>query len=148
MFKEINSKIIQEIPMARHMGYSISELNVKLAKTFLPLAPNVNHLGTGFGGSLYAFGALTCYSVVLCNLSTLGIENPYVVIADGHIDYLKAARGDMSSSVEVPDQEHVEFLEAFQAKGVAKLKLEAKIISAGHVCAKFKGNYVVKRTRR
>ncbi len=145
---EIQSKIRTEIPMAEFMDFTLQLLDQTNARASIPLPQNSNHLGTGFGGSLYSFGALSCYSVVLCNLAALRIENPYVVIASGEIEYLKPARGDMTSNVSLDQALHAEFLDSFHKRGVAKLPLVAGVFSEGQECAKFVGQYVVKKNRR
>ncbi len=145
---KISKKICEDIPLANFMEFGISELGQTLAKTTLPLGPNVNHLGTGFGGSLYSFGALTCYSLVLYNLEILKFPNPYVVIASGEVKYLQAVRENMSASVMISNKEQEQFVKTLQSKGVAKINLEANIISSGNICAEFRGVYVAKKARR
>ena len=44
-----------------------------------PLAPNRNHLGTAFGGSLHTLPTLACYAVVWMLLREAGIDGHVVV---------------------------------------------------------------------
>ena len=50
----------EKIPLTRAMGLRVAESSAARLVLEAPLAANVNHLGTAFGGSLHALPTLAC----------------------------------------------------------------------------------------
>ena len=46
------------------MGVKVESLDEDYLTLFAALAPNINHIGTAFGGSLHGLATLACWGVV------------------------------------------------------------------------------------
>ena len=53
---QFQKRINQNIPLTKAMGLKLLEWDGTALLLSAPLAPNSNHQGTGFGGSLYGVG--------------------------------------------------------------------------------------------
>lgn len=147
--EKIERKIRADIPVANFMQFSLEELSLTSVRSVFPLAPNINHLGTAFGGSLYAAGAMSCYSLVLAHVSEAGLEDAFVVISKGDIEYLSPGRGDFRVEVNCSAEVTERFQERLQKGQRAPLDLQGHIIApdasgADRKCAVFSGSYLVK----
>jgi thioesterase domain-containing protein len=90
MTHDLESKILADIPIAKAMAFAIESVSESKALIRMPLAPNVNHIGSFFGGSLFSACALASYTYILARLSQLSVP-AVVVIGDAQIRYLKPA---------------------------------------------------------
>jgi len=142
--RRLENKIHADIPISNHMGFEIESIHDEGARCRLPLTPNTNHLGTQFGGSLYAAGALCCYSALLGLLARLGLESKNIVITDGHIEYLAPGTGDVVLEATLPALELRDFESKLRFKGRARLKVETHVLLAGSMIAKVRGEYLVR----
>lgn len=59
---ELTSFLHEQIPLARALSIEIIKADDHEALVMGPLAPNRNHMGTAFGGSLSAVLILSCYT--------------------------------------------------------------------------------------
>ena len=142
---EITQHFHSKIPISREMGLEVREISSSRAIVFVPLKPNINHVQTAFGGSLYAAAALSCYALFQALAREAGGLSDELVIQEGRIQYLAPVSGDFTveSSLENPGDDQV-FISTLRRKGRARLKLNAKAMYLGKVCAQFGGTYVFK----
>lgn len=102
-----------------------------------PLAPNINHKKTAFGGSLHSVATLACFSLVHVNVKG------EIVIAGSEIEYLAPVTDDFQAECKMPDSfEWDRFLKIFQKKGRARIQLSAEIWQGKQLAVKFKGTFV------
>jgi thioesterase domain-containing protein len=147
--QQLESKILADIPIAKLMGFQVISVNESGADCRLPLAPNTNHLGTQFGGSLYAAGALSCYTALMGLLARRGLSSNNIVIAEGHIEYLSPGKGDVRLEARLPIEGQDAFAVQLRQKGRARLKLETSILDAANkMIARVKGEYLVRLETR
>ncbi|MGD8828046.1 MAG: YiiD C-terminal domain-containing protein, partial [Gammaproteobacteria bacterium] len=52
------------IPLIAHMGVEVCPVGEDGIRLRAPLAPNSNHIGTAFGGSLHGLATLACWGLV------------------------------------------------------------------------------------
>jgi thioesterase domain-containing protein len=143
--QELEQKILSEIPLSQVIGLRLLSLSADQAEWSAPLAPNnINHMGTGFGGSLFCASALSCYSLVLRRLSDIGVVTNEIVIAGAEIRYLKPVRGDFSVRARPrDDQEWASFENMLKTKKKARATLAAELVHNGQLCGQFEGKYAV-----
>ena len=55
----LQERIGREFMLARHIGVVVESADDAAVVLLAPLAPNANHQGTAFGGSLYSLSVLT-----------------------------------------------------------------------------------------
>lgn len=142
---EITRHFHLKIPISREMGLQVTEVSSKHAVVAVPLAPNVNHVQTAFGGSLYAAAALSCYALFQALAREAGGLSDELVIQEGGIRYLFPVTGDFTVRAEMAEEDGVgKFIEALRRSGKARMKLKASVICQGRTCAEFSGTYVFK----
>lgn len=134
-----------KIPISRDLGLRVVEVSDQHAKLEAPLAPNLNHVQTAFGGSLYAAAALSCYALFQALAASAGGFSDELVIQEGRIRYLAPVARDfeVEARLQSPDQAR-QFIEALRRHGKARLELTAEIRERGATAAaaSFTGIYV------
>ena len=89
---ELTAFLHGKIPLTRAMGVQVVECAERVVLT-APLAPNVNHLGTAFGGSLHALPTLACYCALWMILRDAGLDG-HVVVKRSSASYREPVTGD------------------------------------------------------
>lgn len=143
---ELQELLQQQIPMAHALQVKVAHLTPEVVELTAPLAPNGNHMGTAFGGSLGAIAILACYAWLFNHLDDGGKEC-HVLIKSSHMDYLKPVMGDLRARCVFKDEAEIErVLQQFTRKGTARLHLEAQVIDAqNQVLCHFRGEFVARK---
>ena len=139
--RETERFLHEKIPLTRAMEVRVESNDERQLTLIAPLAANHNHLGTAFGGSLAALAMLTGYALLWLEL---GDRDAHIVISESSLQFRRPVRGELRASCRRPAELQA-FLEAFAAKGKARLKLDVAIDSEGEVAVEFVGTYVVHR---
>jgi thioesterase domain-containing protein len=147
--RQLEAKILADIPIAKHLGFGVLSVHEQGADCRLPLAPNTNHLGTQFGGSLYSAGALSCYTALMGLLARRGLSSNNIVITNGQIEYLAPGTCDVRLEARLPQDELDTFATQLRNKGRARLKVIASILdTSGKELAHVTGEYLVRLESR
>ncbi|EKT4467177.1 YiiD C-terminal domain-containing protein [Pseudomonas putida] len=144
----LQSVLHNDIPLTREMGMAVIDWHDQRLRLQLPLAPNVNHKSTMFGGSLYCAAVLVGWGWLHLRLRELGIDDGHIVIQEGQISYPLPVTGTAVASCPAPDEKAWErFLAMYQRRGRARLTLETVVCNAGSdaPAVKFSGQYVLHR---
>ena len=137
-----------DIPLTREMGMEVIDWQDQCLRLRLPLAPNVNHKSTMFGGSLYCGAVLAGWGWLHLRLRELGVDDGHIVIQEGQISYPLPVTGTAVASCPAPDEKTWErFLAMYQRRGRARLTLETVVCNEGsdEPAVKFTGQYVLHR---
>jgi len=135
------------IPLLQHMEVGVKSVHRDAIHLTAPLAPNSNHIGTAFGGSLHGLGTLAAWGLLWVLLR----DDPEVslVIRDSQMRYLEPATEQLNAICEPPNVGLInQFLRAIQRRNKAAIELHARVESQGRVCAEFQGIFVALRKRR
>jgi thioesterase domain-containing protein len=97
----LQQRIDREIMLARPMGVIVEAANDARLVLRAPLAPNANHKGTAFGGSLYSLAVLTGWAWLTRFLVTRNFDAE-AVIQESSMRFLKPVHGEMRASIEIP----------------------------------------------
>ncbi len=87
---EINQHLHEQIPMTSQMGILVKSFSTDEVLATAPLAANINHQQSAFGGSIAALGIVTGFVAIWGNLklrkiqAELVIQQFYVVILQGY----------------------------------------------------------------
>lgn len=139
---ELTSFLHEQIPLARALSIEIIKANDNEVEVMGPLAPNRNHMGTAFGGSLSAVLILSCYTWLFHRLEQAGFS-AHVLIKEGKTDYLQPVEEDLVAVCLSPEEIHFEkFIESFKRKGMGRITLKAHIKNA---CS-FEGVFVAQKS--
>lgn len=142
---DLTQHFYAKIPISRQMGLRVVEISGLHAKVLVALAPNINHVQTAFGGSLYSAAALSCYALFQAIAYNAGGFSDELVIQEGRIQYLAPVCRDFEVESRLESaQDSSAFVETLRRHGKARLLLQAEIREQGShvVAAKFAGTYV------
>jgi thioesterase domain-containing protein len=139
----LNAYVHEHIPLTRAMGATVYRASSDEVIVKAPLANNVNHQLTVFGGSLHAVATLSCwcllYTHLIEHLGTLDI-----VIAHSEIDYLKPVTSDFAAVCVKPKGDMWDkFLQTLTRKGKSRIELEATISEQGALAVRYRGEFAV-----
>ena len=144
----LESILHHDIPLTRDMDMRVLDWQQQRLRLRLPLAPNVNHKSTMFGGSLYCGAVLAGWGWLHLALKEAGIDDGHIVIQEGQISYPLPVTGTAVARCAAPDEKTWErFLTLYQRRGRARLTLETTVSNAGsdEPAVKFSGQYVLHR---
>jgi thioesterase domain-containing protein len=132
-----------QIPLTRAMEVRVVQHDAAQLVLTAPLAPNHNHLGTAFGGSLSALATLAGYALLWLELRD---NTAHVVIRRSSLQFHRPVRGELRAHCRAPDPAILTvFRETFTRKGKARLELRVEIIEDGQVAVEFTGTFVALR---
>lgn len=134
----------ERMPITEALGVHPRAAESQLLSVGMPLAPNRNHKGTVFAGSLSALATLTGWSALWLMAQDAGL-NPHIILQDAQIRYLRPARGDVEAVCPVPESETRERLLAiYRRRGRVRTTIEVSVLDAeGVEVVVFEGRYVV-----
>lgn len=133
----------EKIPLTRAMQVRVESYDAGRLTLSAPLAPNHNHLGTAFGGSLAALVMLAGYALLWLEL---GDREAHVVISESALKFRRPVRGPLRAICERPDDAAMTaFRTEFAARGKARLRLRVVIEAEREIAVAFEGTYVARR---
>jgi thioesterase domain-containing protein len=144
----LESVLHHDIPLTRDMGLKVLDWQDQRLCLHLPLAANVNHKSTMFGGSLYCGAVLAGWGWLHLRLKEEGIEDGHIVIQEGQISYPLPVTGDANAICQAPDAAiWKKFLAMYQRYGRARLALHTRVVNDGsdEDAVTFVGQYVLHR---
>ncbi|WP_122740102.1 thioesterase domain-containing protein [Pseudomonas viridiflava] len=145
---ELEQVLHHDIPLTREMGIRVIDWQNHRLRLHLPLAPNVNHKSTLFGGSLYCGAVLAGWGWLHLRLREAGIDDGHIVIQDGQISYPLPVREDAIAVCYAPDVAQWDrFITTYQRRGRARLELPTRIHAqdSDESAVKFTGQFVLHR---
>ena len=144
----LQSVLHSDIPLTAEMGMQVLDWQAQCLRLQLPLAPNVNHKSTMFGGSLYCGAVLAGWGWLHLQLREEGIEDGHIVIQEGQISYPLPVTQDATAICAAPEQKvWKRFLATYKRYGRARLTLDTWIVNEGsdQRAVAFTGQYVLHR---
>ncbi|GAB4063896.1 YiiD C-terminal domain-containing protein [Uliginosibacterium sediminicola] len=130
------------IPISQAMGVKVHALTDNSVSLWAPLAPNINHRGTAFGGSISTLATLSAWSLLRVGVHDIS-PLPTLVVRRNSVEYLKPIEGEFIATATRPDAESWQiFLDTLHARGRARLSLEALVHYADQEAASFSGVFV------
>lgn len=140
---KIERYLHREIPITRAMGVRVESRDGEKLVLTAPLAPNHNHLGTAFGGSLNALAMLAGYALIWLEVND---RECHVLVRDATINFRRPVTGTIRALCRRPEETRIGlFREEFGRRGRAKLGLEVVIEENGETAVEFSGIYVARK---
>ena len=143
---ELEKLIHREIPISSAMGARVQDVSLRSVTLSAPLAPNKNHQGTAFGGSVHSLAILSCWAlvnVVLSEFKQAGLQLSLLVVQDSWIDYKFPIDSDFTArSSWLTAEAAQKFLVTLSKKGRARTSLKAEVSNAQKVCAILDARFV------
>ena len=131
------------IPLSHAMAASVREVSPDAVVLVAPLAPNINHRETVFGGSASALAILAAWSLLHTRLLR---EHPVpcrVVIQRNTMDYAQPIAGEFLARSSLADPAAwAGFLRLLARRGRARLAVRAVLEHEGRPVGAFEGDFV------
>jgi len=140
--RELERYLHEHIPLSRAMGVSVAALSPDEVRLAAPLAPNINHRDTVFGGSAAALAMLAAWSLLHVRLAAQG-HAARLVIQRNTMEYERPIAGDFSAraALEQPGR-FGQFTATLARRGRARISVGALIELSGEVVGRFSGQFV------
>lgn len=140
--EELEAYLIEHIPLSAGMAISVLDASPLGVSIEAPLAPNVNHRATAFGGSVAALAILTGWALVHVRLRAEGLVTR-TVIQSSSVHYDAPIHGAFRAvSDPVEAQAWQRFTRAITKHGKGRLHVSVQVLADGSPVASFTGAYV------
>lgn len=131
------------IPITNALGIEVVEGSEESVILQAPLAPNINHRDSAFGGSISSILITACWSYLRI-LFDDEPEIPTIVVSRSGTDFLNPIRETLVAEVIIPEKSDLNhLLDMYQRFGKGRITLRAAIQSNGDLGAYFEGDFVV-----
>ena len=139
---ELQAYLHGHIPLSAAMQVSVDAVSMAGVTLRAPLAPNINHRDTVFGGSASAVAILAAWSLLHTRMRSAGIA-ARLVIQSNTMDYALPILGEFTarSALEQPDQ-WPRFTRTLARMGRARTRVAAVLESDGRVVGRLTGEFV------
>lgn len=143
---EITAYVHDAIPLTRSLGARVEHYDGVSVRLSAPFAPNVNHKGTAFGGSLSAVAILSGWVLVHLQLRERG-DAAQLVIQRSAFDFQAPVDGDFTATATLPEPRLWErFLATLARHRAARVVVPSTITCASGVGGAHEGTFVAYRT--
>ena len=142
LLRALRDKLRRDMPITKALGLRVVGREGGGLLLGSPLAPNVNHKGTAFAGSLNATATLAGWGTIWLLLREHGIRS-HVVIQDSTVHYFRPVTGDFTARCKAPSPGAVERLvNAVRKKGRGRIELDVMVADASGDAVRFHGRFV------
>ena len=120
--KELEQYLHLNIPLTVAMGVKVLRADIDHVTLAAPLAPNINHRESVFGGSASALATLAAWSLVSIRLEAEGAARK-IVIQRGALDYDKPIVDNFEATCSLDDAaKWRRFVKILHRKNIARIK--------------------------
>jgi thioesterase domain-containing protein len=134
------------IPLTVAMGVRVKVAAPGRVELTAPLAPNINHHETVFGGSASALATLSAWTLVHIGLRHAKVDAT-TVIQRNVMSYQEPIHGDFSAVCTlVDDTGWQRFLKTVERRGRGRITMNAHLAFEGRQVASFEGDFVALRS--
>jgi thioesterase domain-containing protein len=139
---ELEAYLHAHIPLAAAMQVAVAEVDADGVTLRAPLAPNINHRDTVFGGSASAVAILAAWSLAHTRLRAEGVT-ARLVIQSNTMDYLLPIAGEFTarSTLAEPAQ-WPRFVHTLARMRRARLRVTAQLEADGQIAGRLSGEFV------
>lgn len=139
---ELELYLHEHIPLSAAMQVKVISIKTESVVLQAPLAPNINHRETVFGGSASALAILAAWSLLHTRLQGENIHCR-LVIQRNSIEYDRPIAGDFTARSRLAsEQAWPRFLQMLLRSGRARLSVTAVLEYAGQISGQFSGEFV------
>jgi thioesterase domain-containing protein len=140
---ELEEYLHEHIPISAAMGVEVVSISDAEVRLRAPLAPNINHRNTVFGGSAAAVGILAGWALLHVLLGHGG-QVSRIVIQRGTTEYEHPIHGDFDAIARAPSEAAWDrFTNMLERRGLGRIELEVELSTDGVSVGWCRGTYVV-----
>jgi len=142
---DLKTYLHTHIPLSAAMQVAVVSATPEAVTLSAPLAPNINHRSTAFGGSVSTLAILSAWSLVNLRLKAEGLQTR-LVIQSNRMDYDAPIDGDFTAAAVLADAAAWPlFLKMLQRKGRARIVVQSVVRCGEAVGGRFEGEFVAFR---
>lgn len=139
---ELERYLYDHIPLAKAMQVRVHGLAEDSVVLGAPLAPNINHLGTVFGGSASALAILCAWALLHTRLRRAAVPCRLVIQRNSMSYELPIDGGFTARSFLEPSQDWSAFLRLLARRGKARVSVSSVLAFGGQTAGHFSGEFV------
>jgi thioesterase domain-containing protein len=140
--QEVEAYLHEHIPISKDMEVAVAHASPEEVLLRAPLAPNINHRSTVFGGSISTLAILAGWTLVHLKLQLLPFRSR-LVIQSNNINYLLPIEDDFAARCLAPAPRDWErFVVALTKRKKARLDIQAQVVFDEQIAATFEARYV------
>lgn len=137
--------LYDHIPLSQAMQVEVRHVDADEIVLAAPLAPNINHQSTIFGGSASAVAILAAWSLVHTRLASAGIAND-LVIQSNTMQYELPVGGTVTARSFIEDAAAwQQFIRILSRKGRGRISVAAVLEYEGKRVGRLQGEFVALR---
>jgi thioesterase domain-containing protein len=130
------------IPLSKAMQVSVVAVEEEQVVLSAPLAPNINHRDTVFGGSASAIAILAAWSLLHTRLQRAGISSR-LVIQRNTMDYQHPILNEFTARALIEQPEAwPRFIATLTRKGKARINVTSVLEHGGQIVGSLNGEFV------
>lgn len=140
---ELEAYLHAHIPLSKAMQVSVRMADDAAVVLAAPLAPNINHRETVFGGSASAVAILAAWSLLHTRIQSAAIESSLVKQRNS-MDYGLPITGDFTARSFLSNEAQAwpAFLRILARKGRGRIAVEAVLEQEGREVGRLEGEFV------
>ena len=141
--EELGDYLRDRIPLTRAMAVEVRAAGVDGVELYAPLAPNINHRDTVFGGSASAVAILAAWSALHVRMRAAGLD-VRLVIRRNTMSYERPITTGFTATAAPPTGEAWEKLVATAARSrPARVNVAAQLYCEGLLVGELDGEFAV-----
>jgi thioesterase domain-containing protein len=139
---ELELHLHREIPLSAAMGVRVLEASGAQVRLGAPLAPNINHMQSLFGGSAVAVATLSAWVLLTVKLQQAGVR-ARLLIQRSSMHYEHPIETDFEALCTYEDEPGWQrFMKTLERHGRARTRIAAALLMGQQRMASFQGDYV------
>jgi thioesterase domain-containing protein len=139
---DLESYLHEQIPLSQAMGVSVRSITDGGVTLSAPLAPNINHKSTVFGGSASTLSILAARSTLHVRLIDAGLPSE-IVIQSNTMAYERPMRGEFVATGAVSAaSDWPAFVRMLERRKRARIEIEAVLRCGDEAVGAFSGRFV------
>lgn len=142
---DLESYLHTHIPLSAAMQVSVVSVSPDAVTLGAPLAPNINHRSTAFGGSVSTLAILSAWSLIQLRLTSEALHTR-LVIQSNRMDYDAPIESDFTATATLADvSAWPRFTKMLARKGRARIVVQSVVRCGDLVGGRFEGEFVAFR---
>lgn len=139
---DLENYLHKHIPLSAAMRVCVVDVSPEQVVLGAPLAPNINHQDTVFGGSASAVAILAAWSMLHTKLTAAGIS-ARLVVQRNSMSYEQPMAGDFTARASAPSSEAWDrFVRIFKRKGRARIAMSSTLWYEGREAGRLEAEFV------